>query len=157
MKDFQRAMKLSLCFGLAGAVILPLIYEGYANISRTLSLLLLTAWAVFAGFKFSRLSRRAALLGAVADMCYSFGLGLVAYIGIHPLTVSLLEKNSKYFYLDFKDQALFWLFAFLIMLLMFVTMFFIWVICYAIRHIRDNNKRAGEYILNAFSEGEDKQ
>ena len=33
MPDIQKSMKLSLAFGLSGAVILPVLYEVYANIS----------------------------------------------------------------------------------------------------------------------------
>lgn len=157
MKDFPRAMKLSLCFGIPGAVILPLMYECYANISRGFALIVLAAWAVFAGVKLSFLSRRAALISASADLAYSFGLGLIFYILIHQLAVNLLEKNSKYFYLSLKDQALFWFYAFLIMLTVFITMFFIWGIRYAVTHIRSNNERAAGYIANAFDDSEDKQ
>ena len=36
MPDIQKSMKLSLAFGLSGAVILPVLYEVYANISAAL-------------------------------------------------------------------------------------------------------------------------
>ena len=46
MKDFQRSMKLSLIFGLCGAVVLPLLYECYANISRLRVWHIRQAWAL---------------------------------------------------------------------------------------------------------------
>ncbi len=38
MPDIQKSMKLSLAFGLSGAVILPVLYEVYANISAAAGL-----------------------------------------------------------------------------------------------------------------------
>ena len=40
MPDIQKSMKLSLAFGLSGAVILPVLYEVYANISAAAGLVL---------------------------------------------------------------------------------------------------------------------
>ena len=157
MKDFQRAMKLSICFGLAGAVLVPLMYECYANISRATALFILAGWAVFIGIKYSLLSHRAALLAASAGLAYTLGLGLIFYILIHNAAVSLLEKNSKYFYLTLKEQMLWWLYAVLIILSAFAVMFFVWGIQYAARRIKSNNERAADYIANAFDEsGESK-
>lgn len=156
MKDFPRAMKLSLCFGMAGAVIAPLIYECYANVSRTLALFLLAGWAVFVGVKLSSLSHKAALLSGTAVLAYTTGMGLICYIIIHPMIVKSLEKSSKYFYLTLKEQSVFVIYALLIMLLMFVVCFARWEISYAAERIRSNSKKVGEYIDNAFSDKEDK-
>ena len=41
MPDIQKSMKLSLAFGLSGAVILPVLYEVYANISAAAGLVLM--------------------------------------------------------------------------------------------------------------------
>ena len=54
--DLQRSMKLSLIFGLAGAVLVPFLYEIYANVSTAAGLFLVAAWTVFVGIKFSFLS-----------------------------------------------------------------------------------------------------
>ena len=155
MKDFPKAMKLSLCFGLIGAVLVPLMYEVYANVSHGVSLFVLAGWAVFIGVKYSFLSRKAALLAGAAGMAYTFGLGLIFYIIIHNAAVAMLEKNSKYFYLTLKEQMLWWLYAVLILLSAFVVMFFVWGIKYAVRRIRSNSERVGDYIANAFDESGD--
>ena len=57
MPDIQKSMKLSLAFGLSGAVILPVLYEVYANISAAAGLVLIAVWAVCAGAKFSEIGR----------------------------------------------------------------------------------------------------
>lgn len=157
MKDFKKAMKLSLCFGLAGAVLLPLMYECYANISRTAALIILAAWAVFIGIKYSMLSHRAGMLASSAGLAYTIGMGLIFYIIIHNAAVSLLEKNSKYFYLSVKEQLMWWLYAVLILLSAYVVMLFVWGVQYAAKRIKTNNERAADYIANAFDESGDRK
>ena len=63
MPDIQKSMKLSLAFGLSGAVILPVLYEVYANISAAVGLVLIAVWAVCAGAKFSVLKFKEAFMG----------------------------------------------------------------------------------------------
>ena len=155
MKDFQKAMKLSLCFGLIGAVLLPLMYEFYANISRTVSLAILAGWAVFIGIRYSVLSRKAAFLAASAGLAYSFGLGLICYVIIHNAAVGILSSGSKYFYLTLKEQMLFPLYAVLIMLASFAVMLFVWGIKYAVKRIKANSEQVGDYINNAFDDSGD--
>ena len=155
MKDFQKAMKLSICFGLIGAILVPLMYECYANISRTVSLVILAGWAVFIGIRYSMLSRKAAMLAASAGLAYTFGLGLICYILVHNAAVSMLSKNSKYFYLTIKEQLMWWLYAVLIILSAFVVMFFVWGIKYAVKRIRSNSEQVGDYINNAFDDSGD--
>ncbi len=150
MKDFQKAMKLSLLFGLGGAVLLPLLYECYANIARTGALVLIAAWAVFIGIKLSRLDKKAAVLAATTTLFYTAGLGLMFYILVHPYIVKFLEKNSKYFYLKLEEQAAFVLYAFLLMLLMYGVCFAVWGVKGAARKIKNNNELAASYIENAF-------
>ena len=150
-------MKLSLCFGLAGAVLLPLMYESYANISRTMALLILGCWAVFVGVKSSGLAKKAAFLCVSAALAYSIGMGLIFYVIIHNAAVSMLEKSSKYFYLTLQEQLMFWLYAFLLLLVSYVIMLFVWGFKYVIHHIKSNNEKAADYIANAFDESGDKQ
>lgn len=157
MKDFQRAMKLSLAFGLCGAVLLPLLYECYANISRTAALVLIGAWALFTGLKLSALDIKAALLASAAELIYTAGLGFVVFVLIHPAVVRSLEKNSKYFFLTLKEQGVFVVYAFALMLLVFVACIAVWGIKGAVRRIRDNNELAASYIENAFDSEEDKK
>ena len=150
-------MKLSLCFGLIGAVLMPLIYECYANISRGLALFLLAGWTVFVAVKLSALSHKAAMLAGTAKLAYTAGLGLICYIVIHPAIVSALEKSSKYFYLTLKEQLVFVLYALFILLGMFPICFTRWGITYAAKRIRSNNDMIGKYIDSAFSDSEDEQ
>lgn len=155
MNDIKRAMKLSLIFGAASAVIVPLIFECYANISRTGALMILAAWAVFIGIKLSALSLRSAMLAASAVLAYTLGLGLVAFVMIHPMTVRMLEKNSKYFYLSFRDIVLFLISAALVMLLIYVTCGVIMAARYAAARIKSNGERVEAYIDDAFKDGDD--
>lgn len=157
MQDFQRSMKLSLTLGLIGALIVPLMYECCANISRTASLVILAGWAVFIGIRYSALSHKAALLAAAAGLAYTFGLGLICYIVVHNAAVAMLSKGSKYFYLPLKEQMLWWLYAVLIILSSFIVMFFVWGIKYAVRRIRANSEKVGDYIANAFDENGDRE
>lgn len=152
MNDIQKSMKYSLIYGLVGAVLLPLIYECYANISRNVAMVLIGAWAVYAGIKFSRLKAKAALLGITAALAYSGILGLICYVIIHPAAVSFLEKHSSYFYLTLKEQASFVIYAALVMLLMYVVCLAKYGIFRAINLIRGNGEKAAGYIDNAFSD-----
>ena len=65
MPDIQKSMKLSLAFGLSGSVIMPVMYEVYANISAAIGLLLIAAWAVYAGARFSVIRFREAFVGMI--------------------------------------------------------------------------------------------
>lgn len=156
MKDFERAMKLSLIYGLIGAVLAPLIYECYANISRGFALALLAVWAVWVGYKLSSLSHTAAMLSASAALAYTVGMGFMAFIIVHPLIVKALEKSSKYFYLTLDEQLNFVVCAFFIMLIMFIVCWAVWGVKYAVSHIKSNNERAAGYIDNAFDSEEEK-
>ena len=82
MPDIQKSMKLSLAFGLSGAVILPVLYEVYANISAAAGLVLIAVWAVCAGAKFSALKFKEAFMGMVCTLAYAGILGVICYIVI---------------------------------------------------------------------------
>ena len=157
MKDFNTAMRRSLVFGAIGAVLVPLMFECYANVSRTGAFMILAGWAVFIGVKYSLLDYKAAMLAASAGTAYTIGLGLICYIIIHKAAVAILEKNSKYFYLDWSEHLKFWVFTFLILCSAYIVMFFVWGIRYAVRQIKSNNQRVEGYIANAFGEGEDEK
>ncbi len=78
MPDIQKSMKLSLAFGLSGAVILPVLYEVYANISAAAGLVLIAVWAVCAGAKFSALKFKEALWAWYAHLLMQVFLALSA-------------------------------------------------------------------------------
>lgn len=154
MNDIRRAMKLSLIFGAISAVAVPVIFELYANVSRAGAVVILSAWAVFVGVKLSGLTVRSAFLAASAVLAYTLGLGLVAFVVIHPMTVKALEKSSKYFYLPFREIVMFLISAALIMLLVYIVIGLIIAARYAVAHIKSNGERVEAYIDNAFKDGD---
>ena len=155
MPDIQKSMKLSLAFGLSGAVILPVLYEVYANISAAAGLVLIAVWAVCAGAKFSALKFKEAFMGMVCTLAYAGILGVICYIVIHPKVSDMLNRRSVYFQLSLKQQAYFVLYAVLISLCMFLVWGGIFGVKKAIERFRLNREKTGEYIDKAFEDDED--
>ncbi len=155
MPDIQKSMKLSLAFGLSGAVILPVLYEVYANISAAAGLVLIAVWAVCAGAKFSALKFKEAFMGMVCTLAYASILGVICYIVIHPKVSDMLNRRSVYFQLSLKQQAYFVLYAVLISLCMFLVWGGIFGVKKAIERFRLNREKTGEYIDKAFDDDED--
>lgn len=155
MPDIQKSMKLSLAFGLSGAVILPVLYEVYANISAAAGLVLIAVWAVCAGTKFSALKFKEAFMGMVCTLAYAGILGVICYIVIHPKVSDMLNRRSVYFQLCLKQQAYFVLYAVLISLCMFLVWGGIFGVKKAIERFRLNREKTGEYIDKAFDDDED--
>ena len=155
MPDIQKSMKLSLAFGLSGAVILPVLYEVYANISAAAGLVLIAVWAVCAGAKFSALKFKEAFMGMVCTLAYAGILGVICYIVIHPKVSDMLNRRSVYFQLSLKQQAYFVLYAVLISLCMFLVWGGIFGVKKAIERFRLNREKTGEYIDKAFDDDED--
>ena len=145
MPDIQKSMKLSLAFGLSGAVILPVLYEVYANISAAAGLVLIAVWAVCAGAKFSALKFKEAFMGMVCTLAYAGILGVICYIVIHPKVSDMLNRRSAYFVL----------YAVLISLCMFLVWGGIFGVKKAIERFRLNREKTGEYIDKAFDDDED--
>ncbi|MGN0595472.1 MAG: hypothetical protein ACI4I6_09950 [Hominimerdicola sp.] len=152
MENLKTSMKYSLIFGLLGAVLIPVFYEVYANISRSVGLFFIACWAIFAGVKFSSLSAKEAFVGITCTIAYSGILGMICYIIIHPAVQKMLTENSVYFQLDLKSQMFFLLYAVLISILMYL----IWLVrlglTKAFHRLRNNRKMAGDYIANAFND-----
>ena len=155
MPDIQKSMKLSLAFGLSGAVVLPVLYEVYANISAAAGLVLIAVWAVCAGAKFSALKFKEAFMGMVCTLAYAGILGVICYIVIHPKVSDMLNRRSVYFQLSLKQQAYFVLYAVLISLCMFLVWGGIFGVKKAIERFRLNREKTGEYIDKAFEDDED--
>ena len=155
MPDIQKSMKLSLAFGLSGAVILPVLYEVYANISAAAGLVLIAVWAVCAGAKFSALKFKEAFMGMVCTLAYAGILGVICCIVIHPKVSDMLNRRSVYFQLSLKQQAYFVLYAVLISLCMFLVWGGIFGVKKAIERFRLNREKTGEYIDKAFDDDED--
>ena len=155
MLDLRQSMKLAIGLGLTGAVLLPVFYEIYANISTSFGLLLVLGWVLFAGVRFSGLTFREAMLGITCTIAYSGVLGFVCYLAIHPAVVSLLVKRSVYFQLGLEAQFVFVVSC----LFIFTGMYLVWLIRFGARKtiekFKSNSEKAGEYIANAFNDGED--
>lgn len=158
MNDLQKTLKYSLIFGLSGALLIPLFYEVYANISRTIGLVLIAVWAVFAGIKLSAQKLKYGILGATACIAYTGVLGIVGYTIIHPAMVSFLNSHSSYIQLSIKEQARFLLYAAVISLCIYLVCIARRGIMKATSHIKGNGNKAASYIQNAFADdvGEDK-
>ena len=107
MTDLRRSMKQAIILGLTGAVLIPVLYEVYANISTGGGLLLLTAWFIFAGIKFSGMSFKEAFIGIICTLAYSGVLGFVCSLAIHPAVMEMLVKRSVYFRLGLQGTIVF--------------------------------------------------
>ena len=157
MTDLRRSMKQAIILGLTGAVLIPVLYEVYANISTGGGLLLLTAWFIFAGIKFSGMSFKEAFIGIICTLAYSGVLGFVCSLAIHPAVMEMLVKRSVYFRLGLQGTIGFVVYALVISLIMYI----IWVIRFfarkTIEKFRSNSEKTGQYIDNAFSDGEDER
>lgn len=155
MLDLRRSMKLAICFGLTGAVLMPVLYEVYANISSGIGLLTVLGWVIFVGVKFSGLTFKEALIGITCTIAYSGILGFVCYFAVHPAVMGMLEKHSKYFSLGLQAQLVFVTYCFFI----FMGMYLLWLIRFCVRKViekfKSNSDSAGEYIENAFDDKED--
>ena len=155
MQDLDKSMKLSLILGFIGAVLMPLIYECYANVSRGLALFFCACWLIFCGIRFAPLPFKAAFLGISCAIAYMGALGMVCFLIIHPRIMDMLLERSVYFQLTLRDQALFILYVFLLS----VGMYLIWLIRAGLIKARDklrhNRELTGKYIENAFEDGDD--
>lgn len=152
MDNFKRAMKLSMIFGFIGAVLMPIIYEIYANISTAIGLSLAFIWVIFSGIKFSSLSFKEAFMGITCTIAYSGILGWICYLFIHPRIVDMLISRSVYFQLTLQQQLYFVVYCFLI----FLGMYILWIVRFslakAIAKLKSNSEKTGEYIDNAFND-----
>ena len=152
MDNLQQSMKYSLVLGLAGAVILPVSFEIYANIWQALGYVLIGIWSVVSGLKFSSLKFREAFVGMFCTIAYGGIFGFLLYLLIHPVIKNALEKKSVYFQLSLSQEAGFVLYAFVIMLCMFVVWTAKTAILSAFRKMAKNREKTGEYIENAFDD-----
>ncbi len=157
MDEMKKAMKYSLVFGICGSVVIPVICELYANISKDFALFLFACYIVFAGVKFSSLHAKEAMLGMTAMIAYSGVLAIPVYLVVHPAVKSMLEKRSQYFQLTFQQSL-----RLIIMLaLTFLLMYLVWIaragINKAAAKFRSNSEKTKEYIDNAFDDTGDGQ
>ena len=157
MPDLRRSMKLSIGFGLTGAILLPIFYEIYANISTSVGLFFVLCLVIFAGVKFSALTFKEALIGITCTIAYSGVFGFVCALAIHPAIMKMLINRSVYFQLSPKQMLLFVTTCFFL----YTGMYLLWVLRFALQKViakfKSNSELAGSYIENAFDDKEDGQ
>jgi hypothetical protein len=157
MPDLRRSMKLAIGFGLTGAILLPIFYEIYANISTSVGLFFVLCLVIFAGVKFSVLTFKEALIGITCTIAYSGILGFVCALAIHPAIKNMLITRSVYFQLQPKQMLIFVTTCFFL----YTGMYLLWVLRFALQKViakfKSNSELAGSYIENAFDDKEDGQ
>lgn len=152
MTDLQKAVKLSLVTGFIGAAVLPILHETYANISKGFVIFCLFAGCVVSGILYSKREVKNALCAITVQVSISAALGFALYVLIHPLTVSFLNKISKYFYLSGLDSF----YYYSLVLLNLLGIYFIYavshIIVVLIKRTKNSNEKIKSYIDNAFDD-----
>ena len=62
-ENLSKSLRLSMIFGFAGALGIPLCYEIYANLSQGIALFFLITASVLAGIRLSQVRLRDAFIG----------------------------------------------------------------------------------------------
>ncbi len=155
MKDINKAVKYSFIFGFIGAVLIPIIYELYANLSMSVGIAFLCIFALIAAVFFSTLSTKSSILGVTICIAYNGIIGMLVYILLHPVIVSFINKRAIYFQLTLTEQAMFLFKTTLILLGMYVFCLMEKCVLKAYKTIKKNHDSAGDYIDNAFSDNSD--
>lgn len=155
MKNIQKSMKFSFIYGFIGALIIPVFYEVYSNVSVNIGLFFIACFAVVSGIAFSRLPLRSGILGITVALAYTGIFGMLVYVLLHPAVVSFLNSNSVYFQLSLKAQVVFLLYTSLILFGMYIVFFVSKIFSKAIKQFKNNREKAGVYIQKAFSDNED--
>lgn len=154
MSNIKKAMKYSIIFGSIGAFLMPVLYEFYANISKSISLILMLVYVVVASIFFSKLDRRSSFLGITVSIVYSCSLAMVCYVVIHPLVEKILSESSVYFQLSLKEQVKFFGYSILLLVGMYLICLTKKGIMKAFYTFKSNREKAGSYIEDAFSDEE---
>ena len=154
MNNNEKAMKYFIIFALGAAVVLPLGFEVYANISRLFGMLLVFCLAAAAGVKLSSLPVRPAMLGITAYVFSGAVLSLIGYVIIHPAVRRWLESNSKYFDLPLVEAVGYWGKAFGLLAFSYAIYFARLGIKAAMGKIEKNSTEAASAIDNAFEDDE---
>lgn len=152
MLDLKKAMRLSVTYGLIGAVLMPVIYEIYANVSQGMGLFFAGAWVLFIGIKLSSLGFKEAAIGITCTIAYTAVFGVFCYMAIHPAVTKMLMKRSVYFQLSLQAKFRFIMCCFWI----FLGIYGIWLVRFgtqkAISKFKSNSEKTGAYIENAFDD-----
>lgn len=152
MTDLQKAVKLSLITGFIGAAALPILHETYANISKSFAAICLLLGFVLCGILYSKREVKSALCAITVQISLSAALGFALYVLIHPLTVSFLNKISKYFYLSAYDSFLYYSLVLLSLLGIYIVYAVAHIFVVLIKRTKDSNEKIKSYIDNAFDD-----
>lgn len=151
-ENMNKTVRLALIFGFAGAVGIPLAYELYGNLSRTIAVFLLLCGAVFAGIKFSQFKFKEAFIGLVFMFVLMTGFSIVAFMIIHPWMVDFLEDRSRYFYMSTVDSVKFFVKAAAVQLAAVGVCVLKGCWKYFIKKLKENSEATRAYIDNAFDD-----
>lgn len=152
MNDFQKAVKRSLLFGFCGAVILPVIHECYANISKSLFTVIIFALAVISGVMFSKFDVKSALVSISVFIALTSALGICLYLLIHPMIVSFLSNISKYFRLSFIESEIYYERVILAFCVVYIVYGLTHLGIVFVRKTKKTNEEIKTYIDNAFND-----
>ncbi len=152
MNDTGQSVKKSLLYGFVGALLFPLVYECYANVMQGLAIFIAAAGCIFVAIKLFPYKCKDALPAIAFFIVISAGLGVFLEIMLHDNVVSFLEKNSKYFYLSYKEIAYFAVKIFVCYMLSFLVYLGKVGIMSAVAKIRSNGEKTAGYIDNAFDD-----
>lgn len=155
MDNDQFYIKLSLRYGLLGALAFPFIYESYANIMHSFAIAIALIGCVYAGLRFSRFRLSCALGASAFFVILSGGLGAFFELMMHSHVVSFLEKRSKYFYMSYKDVAVFVAWIFLCYFVMLTVCMIKLGLSAAVKRIKKNSEISGSFIDNAFGDDDE--
>lgn len=152
MSDFQKSVKRALIFGFCGAVILPIIHECYANISKSIFTVIIYIMAVICGGMFSKFEVKSALVSITAFASVCAALGICIYVVVHPLAVSFLSRVSKYFSLRYIDNVYYYaklIAAFALVYLVYGVLHLVFTMS---AKTKASQEKVKTYIDNAFDD-----
>lgn len=155
MKNNQQSVKSALRYGFIGAPLMVLVYECYANIMPSIAIAIAVAGCVFVAVRLCRYELYDALSAGAFFTVISAGFGIFLQIMLHDSIVGFLEKNSKYFHLNFKEVVMFIVEIMLCYMLMFVIILGKAGVTAAIRKIKNNGERSATFIENAFNDDDE--
>lgn len=142
----------ALKYGIIGALAFPLIYEGYANIMKSLAVIAAFVICVLAAIRLSKHSAPQAFVGYLGFVLLSCGFGAFAELMLHKHIVAALEKSSEYFYLTIRDTVDFVLYVAACYASGAVIMLMIFAFKAAKKKIHTNGEIAKNVIDNAFGD-----
>ena len=148
----EKAMKYFMIFTLGAALLLPFCGEIYANVSKGFACAVVAVWAMAAGWRFSCLPVRSAMLGITSYAFSSVVLSLIGYVIIHPAVMKWIESHSQYFYLPLTEWVKYWAAAFGLLFAAYPVYFAKLGLMKALGKLKQNGEMAASAIDSAFDD-----